>query len=145
MPKRSSKDPNRIAFDPGSSTIFFSSGSLNCVRAFSIGGNIATVAGTGRAEDSGLGGPALRASFALPYGLAFDSGSGALYIAARGTRRTVRALSATGLFAAQVDAHTAHWGWTGCPERSPRLVRSGLRQGLLGIVCVPLRITEDRR
>jgi hypothetical protein len=86
-------NPNWIAFDPERSTIFFSSGSLNCVRAFRIGGNIATVAGTGRAEDSGLGGPARSASFASPRGLAFDAGSGALYIAASGTRRILRLLN----------------------------------------------------
>ena len=53
-------NPNGIAFDPKTSNIYFTSASYNCVRVFRIGGTIATMAGTGLATDSGLGGPAIQ-------------------------------------------------------------------------------------
>ena len=82
--------PNGIAFDPKTLNIYFTSAPLNCVRMFRIGGNITTVAGNGLATDSGLGGPATRASVPSPRGIAFDPDTDSVYIAATGTRRVLR-------------------------------------------------------
>jgi sugar lactone lactonase YvrE len=58
----------------------------NRVRKVSSRGTITTVAGSGASGDSGDGGPATRASFVYPLGLAVD-GKGNVYISDYGSNR----------------------------------------------------------
>ena len=59
------------------------------IRKITRDGGISTIAGTGRPGMSGDGGPALRAQFDQPYGLALD-GAGNLYVADLGNHRVRR-------------------------------------------------------
>lgn len=70
-------------------TIYIADAQEHRVRAFTPGGNIRTVAGSGRAGFSGDGGPATEARLSAPYGVAVD-GSGNLYIADLGNHRIRR-------------------------------------------------------
>lgn len=76
-------EPNGLALDPAHSTLFIADVSDHRVRAVDLGsGTIRTVAGTGAAEHSGDGGPAVRAGVfgarAVKVG-----GDGTLYIMER--------------------------------------------------------------
>ena len=59
------------------------------IRKVTPDGRISTIAGSGRPGISGDGGPALRAQFDQPYGLALD-GAGNLYVADLGNNRVRR-------------------------------------------------------
>lgn len=63
--------PESLAFD-GSGRIVFSDTFCTCIRAFSLGGTIDTVAGNGRFGRAEEGAPVSRAFLFTPRGLAFD-------------------------------------------------------------------------
>jgi sugar lactone lactonase YvrE len=66
----------------------------NCIRQFTVGGNLATIAGTGAASFCGDGGQATVACFSGPRGVALSSG-GLVYVADNGNNR-VRAFPVGG-------------------------------------------------
>jgi hypothetical protein len=73
----------------GAGAIVVCDGGNSIVRKFTIGGNIATiagVAGTNNFSGDGVAGGALAARFNTPSGIAID-GSGAIYIGDSGNRR----------------------------------------------------------
>jgi sugar lactone lactonase YvrE len=74
--------PTGLAFD-GRGRLFVSDAENNRVRMIDRNGIISTVAGTGDAAYAGDGGPAMRAAFSAPAGLAFDV-HGNLWIADQG-------------------------------------------------------------
>jgi uncharacterized protein (TIGR03437 family) len=75
--------------------VYFAEAYNNRVRKVSPGGTIGTVAGTGAAEFSGDGGPAMAAGLNFPLGLALDR-TGNLYIADNGNLR-VRKVTPAGI------------------------------------------------
>jgi uncharacterized protein (TIGR03437 family) len=86
--------PTHLAID-SFDNIYFSDTGNHRVRVFSPGGLIQTAAGTGRAEPSPDGIPAVLASLHTPSGLAFDAQNN-LYVSERGLHR-VRRFSPGGL------------------------------------------------
>lgn len=88
-------------------TIIVSDGGNNCVRRFTLGGTIATIAGvpgTAGFNGDGTAGGALTAQFRQPTGLAVDT-SGSIFIADSGNRR-VRKLDGTNTVNTVVGAGT---------------------------------------
>jgi sugar lactone lactonase YvrE len=66
-------DPNGIAFD-SAGNLYFSDSNNHRIRRIDARGIITTVAGTGAIGHSGDGGPASRATFGYPFGLAIGNG-----------------------------------------------------------------------
>jgi len=81
-------------FVDGFGNIFVADTSNNVVRKFTVGGNIATVAGNSTTGFSGDGGPATKAQLYNPAGVFVDT-SGNLFIADTGNQR-IREVSASG-------------------------------------------------
>jgi sugar lactone lactonase YvrE len=80
-----------LAVDATGAILVCDSGN-SCVRKFTVGGNITTIAGTpGTSNFSGDGGPATAAKFNAPSGIAIDTNAlGVIYIADSGNRRVRR-------------------------------------------------------
>ena len=84
--------PRDVALD-ADGTLYIADGANNRIRKVVPDGTITTVAGNGRAEFSGDGGPAHKGSLSMPYSIALDS-DGNLYIVDTGNYR-VRKIDAT--------------------------------------------------
>ncbi|MBL8211406.1 MAG: hypothetical protein JNK87_11870 [Bryobacterales bacterium] len=80
--------PRRLCLDTAGN-LYVSEGWNNRIRRITRNGIITTVAGTGRNEHSGDGGPANQASLSSPTGIAIDN-NGNLYIADTGSHRIRR-------------------------------------------------------
>ncbi|HCU24785.1 MAG TPA: hypothetical protein DF383_07190 [Deltaproteobacteria bacterium] len=79
------KDPRGLAFDKNGNLYIADSGN-NRIRKISPDGKITTIAGTGKSEFSGDGGPAINAGIYYPDGLAVDA-SGNIFFADRSNDR----------------------------------------------------------
>ncbi len=77
-------------------TLYIADGANNRIRKITPDGAIFTVAGTGRAEFSGDGGPALQANLSMPYSIALDS-NGNLYVVDTGNYRVRKIDALTGI------------------------------------------------
>ena len=104
---------NGIAIDP-SGAIFIADAGNDCIRKFTVGGSIATVAGlagtSGFAGDGTAGG-ALTARFNNPAGLAFSGGS--LFIADSANRRVRKLDAANTVTTVAGDGNGGNAGFTG--------------------------------
>ncbi len=78
-------NPTSVAMD-GAGSLYIADTGNNRIRSVSPGGTITTVAGNGTAGSSGDGGPATKAEFYYPAGVAVD-GAGNLYIGDTGNNR----------------------------------------------------------
>jgi sugar lactone lactonase YvrE len=86
--------PIGITLDTSGNIYFVDSGNQR-VRKIDTGGNISTIAGTGKAGFKGDGGPATSAELKNPWGLAFDN-NGDLFISDAGNER-VRVVDTAGI------------------------------------------------
>ena len=84
--------PRDVALHADAS-LYIADGANNRIRRVAPDGTISTVAGTGRAEFSGDGGPAHKACLSMPYSIALDR-DGSLYVVDTGNYR-VRKIDAT--------------------------------------------------
>ncbi len=87
--------PRDVALDPDG-TLYIADGGNNRIRKVTPDGAIFTVAGTGRAEFSGDGGPAHNADLSMPYSIALAS-DGNLYVVDTGNYRVRKIDSTTGI------------------------------------------------
>ncbi|MCY4530011.1 MAG: hypothetical protein OXD46_13395 [Chloroflexi bacterium] len=87
--------PRDVALD-ADGTLYIADGANNRIRRVTTDGTISTVAGTGRAEFSGDGGPALNANLSMPYSIALDS-DGNLFVVDTGNYRVRRIDATTGI------------------------------------------------
>jgi sugar lactone lactonase YvrE len=81
-PRAKISDPENVVVDRRG-RVFFTDESNERIRMIDTEGTITTVAGTGRSNDEGDGGPATEATLNEPYGLAIDA-AGNLYVADSG-------------------------------------------------------------
>ena len=87
--------PRDVALGPDGN-LYIADGANNRVRRVAPDGTITTVAGTGRADYSGDGGPAHNATLSMPYSIALDR-AGNLYIVDTGNYRVRRIDASTGI------------------------------------------------
>ena len=87
--------PRDVALDADGS-LYVADGGNNRIRKVAPDGTITTIAGTGRAEFSGDGGPARKASLSMPYSIALDR-EGNLYIVDTGNYRVRKIDAPTGI------------------------------------------------
>ena len=87
--------PRDVALDADGS-LYVADGGNNRIRKVDPDGTIMTIAGTGRAEFSGDGGPAHKASLSMPYSIALDR-DGNLYVVDTGNYRIRRIDAFTGI------------------------------------------------
>ena len=87
--------PRDVALDADGS-LYIADGANNRVRKVDPDGTITTVAGTGRADYSGDGGPAHNANLSMPYSIALDR-DGNLYVVDTGNRRIRKIDASTGI------------------------------------------------
>ncbi len=87
--------PRDVALDTDGS-LYIADGANNRIRKVTPGGTITTVAGTGRADYLGDGGPAQKANLSMPYSIALDR-DGNLYIVDTGNRRVRKIDKTTGI------------------------------------------------
>ena len=77
-------------------SLYVADGGNNRIRKVAPHGTITTIAGTGRAEFSGDGGPAHKASLSMPYSIALDR-NGSLYVVDTGNYRVRKIDASTGV------------------------------------------------
>jgi uncharacterized protein (TIGR03437 family) len=116
--------PKGLAFDP-SGNLFIADQGNQRIRKITTAGIISTVAGNGLDGYAGDGGPASKAEFGFPAGIAFDS-SGTLYIADRDNNR-IRVLLPNGTVSTVAGTGVAGFSGDGGPAiaaeiNSPRSV-----------------------
>lgn len=87
--------PRDVALDANGS-LHIADGANNRIRRVARDGTIKTIAGTGRAEFSGDGGPAHKASLSMPYSIALDR-DGKLYVVDTGNYRVRKIDALTGI------------------------------------------------
>ena len=87
--------PRDVALD-ADRTLYIADGANNRIRKVDPHGMITTIAGTGRSEFSGDGGPARNANLSMPYSIALDR-DGNLYIVDTGNYRVRRIDASTGI------------------------------------------------
>ncbi len=87
--------PRDVALDSDGS-LYIADGANNRIRKIAPDGTITTVAGTGRADFSGDGGPASKASLSMPYSIALDR-DGNLYVVDTGNYRVRKVDATTGI------------------------------------------------
>ncbi len=87
--------PRDVALD-AAGTLYIADGANNRIRRVARNGTITTIAGTGRTEFSGDGGPASKANLSMPYSIALDS-DGNLYIVDTGNYRVRKIDASTGI------------------------------------------------
>jgi len=87
--------PRDVALDAEGS-LYIADGANNRIRKVDPDGTITTVAGTGRADYTGDGGPAHMANLSMPYSIALDR-EGNLYIVDTGNRRVRKIDASTGI------------------------------------------------
>ena len=103
--------PQRVTVD-GSGNVYFTAS--NAVFKMSASGTLTLLAGTGRMGYAGEGGPAIRAQFNNPQGVAIDY-KGNIYVADTGNS-LIRIITSDGninLFAGNVAFGLPTYGWTG--------------------------------
>jgi sugar lactone lactonase YvrE len=130
-------EPSQMALAKDGS-IYVADGSFgNRIRRFSVGGTVATVAGTGDPGFAGDGGPATRALLHDPYGVAIDQ-NGIIFIGEDVNAR-VRAINpATGTI------HTVLGGGTG-PDGVATLTSIGGTQAILSLPGTNQLLVADTR
>ena len=101
--------PRDVAFDADGS-LYIADGANNRIRKVAPDGTIATVAGTGRAEYSGDGGPATKATLSMPYSISLDR-DGNLYVVDTGNYRVRRIDASSGIIA--TIAGNGSYGFSG--------------------------------
>ncbi|MCX6594263.1 MAG: hypothetical protein NTZ56_22340 [Acidobacteria bacterium] len=101
-------NPSGVAVDAAGNLLISDSFNQR-IRRVTPDGIITTVAGTGSRGASGDGGPAIRASFSAPYGLAFDA-AGNLFIADLGNAR-IRRVTPSGIIT--TVAGNGNFGFSG--------------------------------
>ncbi|MDE2716129.1 MAG: hypothetical protein OXI33_03805 [Chloroflexota bacterium] len=87
--------PRDVALDADGS-LYIADGANNRIRKVDPDGTISTVAGMGRADYSGDGGPAHTANLSMPYSIALDR-EGTLYVVDTGIRRVRKIDASTGI------------------------------------------------
>ena len=101
--------PRDVALDTDG-TLYIADGANNRIRKVTPDGAITTVAGTGRAEFSGDGGPAHAASLSMPYSITLDR-EGNLYVVDTGNYRVRRIDATTGIIT--TVAGNGSYGYSG--------------------------------
>ena len=101
--------PRDVALDADGS-LYIADGANNRIRKVTPDGTITTLAGTGRADYSGEGGPAHEANISMPYSIALDS-EGNLYVVDTGNRRVRKIDNATGIIT--TVAGNGSYGYSG--------------------------------
>ena len=101
--------PRDVALHADSS-LYIADGANNRIRKVNPDGTITTVAGTGRAEFSGDGGPAHKASLSMPYSIALDR-NGSLYVVDTGNYRVRKVDATTGVIT--TAAGNGSYGFSG--------------------------------
>ena len=101
--------PRDVALDANGS-LYIADGANNRIRKVTPDGTITTVAGTGRVDYSGDGGPAHTANLSMPYSIALDS-DGNLYVVDTGNRRIRKIDASTGIIT--TVAGNGSYGYSG--------------------------------
>ena len=101
--------PRDIALD-ADGTLYIADGANNRIRRVDPNDTITTVAGTGRTEFFGDGGPAHKANLSMPYSIALDR-QGDLYIVDTGNYRVRKINATTGIIT--TIAGTGSYGFCG--------------------------------
>ncbi len=112
--------PSRIFID-GQGRLYISEWSANRVRRVGRDGTINTVAGNGKADFGGDGGPATDASLRSPNGI-FVTDDGILYIADLGNNR-IRRVTPDGIITSVAGDGIPEWAGDGGPASIARLNR----------------------
>jgi|GEM_PF-969054 len=110
--------PSGVVFD-SSGNMYIADSSNNSIRKVDNAGNISTVAGNGKAGNSGDGGPATAAYLYRPSGVAFDS-SGNMYIADKYNNR-IRKVDSSGNISTVAGTGTEGYSGDGGSATSARL------------------------
>ncbi len=114
-------NPFDVAFDEAGN-LYLSDTFNHCVRRVDAKTNvITTVAGTGKAGDSGDGGPALKARFNEPYGIAVDR-QGNLFVADRLNRKVRRIDGKSGIITTLAGDGSKKFSGDGGPANRAGLV-----------------------
>jgi len=111
--------PEGIAYDPASGTLYAAEPQSNRVRKVTSNGTVSLVAGTGTAGYSGDGGAAPSAQLRSPDGLALDTG-GNLYIVDSGNA-VVRRVTPSGTISTVAGNGSQGYGGDGGPATSAQL------------------------
>jgi uncharacterized protein (TIGR03437 family) len=116
--------------------LYIAESANNRVRRVGTDGRITTVAGTGKSDFGGDGGPAINAHLSSPFGLALDS-AGNLYIADAGNARIRRVAAATGVITTVAGNGSVGFSGDGGPATDAQLLGpTGVAVDAAGILYI---------